>query len=231
MPDRSSNRYVAAFKPWLDLVVSICLITASVVIIYRGFGSTSRGARPTTPVPQEIVPISGPTLGAPDAPVVMMIFSDFQCPFCKSFATQVFPSIKVDYVQKNRLQVVFRHMTPPNHPFSARAAAASECADRQGRFWEMHDVLFEKSPQLESARLEEYAQSATLEPTGFQSCLATETVAKRIRDDNAMAERLAITGTPAFLIGVREGAGVRVRKVVSGAKPLAEFQRAIEGIK
>jgi protein-disulfide isomerase len=126
--------------------------------------------------------------------------------------------------------MAFRHLPLPNHRNAPRAAQAAECANDQGRFWHMHDIMFMNPQQLDEANLLRRAAELGMNATGFASCLSGSPKA-RIIADVAEARRLGITGTPAFLIGpvVRQGM-VKVVEIIQGAVPAPQFRRVLEQI-
>lgn len=125
----------------LDVLTSITLIAAAVTLIYKNTAGGS--ARAEMEVPSTPLSIQGAQLrGSKGARAVMIMYSDFQCPFCARFAKEVFPQIEQRYVATGSVALAFRHLPLPIHPQALQAAAVAECAGRQGKFWEMHDRLF-----------------------------------------------------------------------------------------
>ena len=164
------------------------------------------------------VPTEGaPIRGAADAPVTIVEFSDFECPFCK----QTHPTLKqlLDrYPGKVRL--AYRDFPLDSiHPQARRAAEAARCASDQGKFWEYHDVLFTQSPQLALEDLRRYAGQVGLDVTKFDGCLAAGVNKAAVQRDLDEGNRLGITGTPAFFINGR---------TLTGAQPPEAFTRLIE---
>src|SRR5262245_35864450 len=172
------------------------------------------------PPPASRVEVStdgAPVRGAADAPVTVVEFSDFECPFCK----QTHPTLKqlLDrYPGKVRL--AYRDFPLDSiHPQARRAAEAARCAQDQGKFWEYHDLLFTQSPQLAPEDLRRYAGQVGVDVTKFDSCLAAGTHKAAVQRDLDDGNRLGITGTPAFFVNGR---------TLTGAQPLEAFTRLIE---
>ena len=164
----------------------------------------------------EVEPV-GPARGPEDAPVTIVEFSDFQCPFCRR-AIPVVERILETY--PDRVRLVYRHLPLESiHPRARAAAEAAACADEQGRFWEYHDLLFEAPQGLEDAALEGYAEQVGLDVEAFRSCLAGGRGREVVDRDLGAASSAGISGTPAFVIN-----GI----LLSGAQPFEEFQRIIE---
>ncbi len=182
-------------------------------------------------MPTELQSLVGAQLrGSTRARVAVIAYSDFQCPFCGRFARETLPRLDQTYIQPGRVVFAFRHSPIERiHPLAVKASEAAVCAGRQGRFWEMHDALFEEGAALDLPGLLRAAAAVGLDPGQTETCLAQDGSAE-IRADRAAAEALQLTGTPAFLVGLVEQGGVRVIKVVRGAKPFAEFAAVIDDL-
>ena len=228
---------VDRFRNWraLDLLTSAAvLITALVVIWPRVFGSSpsSSGLRSAPPLPTEPISIAGaPLKGSRAAAVAVIEFSEFQCPFSGRFWRDSLPDIAARYIDPGRVALVFRHLPlEAIHPFAFGAAAAATCAGEQGRFWEMHDRLFQDAKKLSPADLLSGAAAIGLSGDGFKSCLDGTVAANAIRADIEQAKKLQITGTPTFLVGVLKDEMVNVVKRIDGAKPADKFAAELDEV-
>jgi protein-disulfide isomerase len=157
-----------------------------------------------------------PARGPAGAPIQIIEFSDFQCPFCLRAHPTILQVLKT-YGDKVRL--VYRHYPLPNHPNARPAAEASACADEQGKFWEYHDRLFENQSKLTDADLKQYASALGLDATKFNECLDSHKYASQVQDDLEAGDAVGVSGTPAFFINGR---------VLSGAQPFEAFKRVID---
>ena len=165
-----------------------------------------------------VLPISGSAMkGNPNAPVTIVVFSEFQCPFC-SRALPTMAQILREYPDEVRL--VFKHNPLSFHKDAPLAAEAALAAGQQGVFWEMHDKLFENQKALGRADLERYARELQLDMDKFRAALDGGTFKARIKDDQALAAEVGARGTPNFFIN-----GIKV----IGAKPFDEFKKVIDG--
>ena len=185
-----------------------------------GFLAELRARIPSSivlPPPRVAVDVAGfPSRGPADAPVTIVEFSEFQCPFCR----RVLPTLRaVEERYRGRLRLVFRHFPLARHKDAPKAAEAAECARDQGRFWEMHDRLFENAERLGVADLKQHARAIGADGPAFDGCLDSGRHEGRWRRDLADAESYGASGTPMFFVNGR---------LVSGAQPLAVFVRVIE---
>jgi protein-disulfide isomerase len=148
----------------------------------------------TLPVSEERDHFQGPA----DAPVTLVEYGDYECPYCGA----AYPIVKdVEAQMGERLRFVFRNFPiTTSHPHAERAAEAAEAAAPQGRFWEMHDHLYEHQRHLEDADLHRYAQELGLDVEKFDSELAENAYADRVREDFMSGVRSGVNGTPTFYI-------------------------------
>lgn len=167
--------------------------------------------RPRLPVGTD-----GPSIGPPDAPITIVEFSDYQCPYC-SRAEPVIKEVLRRYPEQVR--VVYRHLPLPFHPDAQGAAEASICAWAQDKFWEYHDLLFENQKALGEEQLVAYADQVGLDGATFAACLEETSTAERVRLDMAEAESLGATGTPTFFIN---------GMMLTGSRPIEDFEAVID---
>jgi protein-disulfide isomerase len=156
--------------------------------------------------------------GATAAPVTIVEFSDFQCPFCKN-VTETVKQVVERY--QGKVRWVFRDFPIPKlHPLAPKAHEAARCAAEQGKFWEYHDLLFEKSPRQAPDELKQYAKDLKLDAATFAQCLDSGKQEAAVNRDVQDGVRLGVTGTPTFFINGRQ---------LVGAQPLTAFQKIIDG--
>ncbi len=189
-------------------------------------------SQPSAPQTFQVSLDDDPVKGNPNAPVTVVEFSDFQCPFCSRFFTQTLPALQENYIDTGKIKLVYKDLPLDNlHPNARPAHIAAECADEQGKFWEYHDVLFENQGQwsrLSSAdlnsQLNQYATSMGLNSVSFDSCLSSPSIADEVNADFLQAARYGATGTPTFFIGNEKNGFIKL----VGAQPYAAFQAAID---
>jgi protein-disulfide isomerase len=176
----------------------------------------SAAPEPAEPPVQKIEVGSAPAKGPANAPITIVAYSDFECPFCN----RVLPTLKqVEDEYKGKVRIAFKHQPLPFHPNAKPAAAASMAAHEQGKFWEMHDKLFANQRALDRASLEKYAQELGLDMGKFKAAMDSNKYAAQIDADSAEGMRVGANGTPTFFINGR---------TVVGAVPFENFKRVID---
>ena len=171
-------------------------------------------------------------LGDKNAPLTMVEFTDFQCPFCGRFESATFPVIKRNYIDTGKLRLVVRDLPLEGlHPFAMMAAQAAHCAGDQGKYWEMKDILFRNQSKLDGDSLTGYAtKDLGLQADSFKSCMATGKHLSDIGKDARYAQSLGITGTPSFVIGKTPSGDTMDGQVIIGALPLENFTDVIDSM-
>ncbi len=171
-----------------------------------------------SPIPP-ILPINvnhGPSIGPVDAPVTIVEFSDFQCPYCQK-SVGVLKELRRIYGEKIRM--VYRDYPGPNHPFAVQAAEAAHCAGEQGKFWEYHDLLFERQAQGSGWDFAALAIELGLKDKAFATCLTTGRYQQDVLADLQEGMKLGINSTPTFFVNGRP---------LMGARPAADFVELID---
>ena len=157
-----------------------------------------------------------PTRGSDKAPLTIVEFSDFECPYC----SRLFSTMKqVEKTYGDRMRLVYRQFPLVNHPHAQKAAEASLCAHEQGHFWQMHDLLFQEQQALGVPDLKAKAVTLKLDAANFEKCLESNRYAERVKKDILDGSRIGVTGTPAMFINGR---------FISGAVPFEELAKIID---
>jgi len=166
--------------------------------------------------PRQTVAATGPTKGPASAPVEVIEFSDFQCPFCQ----RAHPTLKqVMSTYGDRIRLVYRHFPLQGHPAARPAAEASACAAEQNQFWPYHDRLFDNPSKLSTPDLKQHAAELRLDTARFNACVDSRKYKDLVDADLKEGEALGVNGTPAFFINGR---------LLSGAQPFDAFKRVID---
>ncbi len=180
---------------------------------------------PQPPKPDEpaSVSVAGmPFLGKADAPLTLVMFTDYQCPFCSRFEAQTLTEIKRQYIDTGKLRFVVRDLPLPFHPNAPKAAEATHCADEQGKYWELREKLVANSDKLDIKLLPEYAKQSGLDVEKFSSCLESGRYGDKVKASVYLAGEAGISGTPSFVVGRSKGDMVDGIRMV-GAQPFAAF--------
>jgi protein-disulfide isomerase len=158
----------------------------------------------------------GPAQGPPNAPIEMIEFSDFQCPYCQ----RAHPTVKqVLDTYGSRVRLVYRNYPLPNHPNARPAAEAAQCANEQGKFWPYHDRLFANPTKLSDADLKQGAAELGLDAGRFNACVDSHKYKAVVDADIKDGDAAGVSGTPAFFINGRS---------LTGAQPFEAFKRIID---
>jgi len=157
--------------------------------------------------------------GSANAPVTIVEFSDYECPFCGRHYTDTLPKIISNYVDTGKVKIVFKDFPLDFHPNAQKAAEAAECAGEQGKYWEMHDELFDNKINYGIDNLKQYAKNIGLNSGKFDKCLDSGDMADEVKADLSAGQGYGVSGTPANFVN---------GKLISGACPYSAFQDAIE---
>jgi len=161
---------------------------------------------------------NAPVRGQKDAPIQIVEFADFQCPFCAASELELSLILKK---YDGKVLLAFRHFPLPMHPQAMPAAEASECAREQGKFWEMHDLIFVNQEKLNNHSYRRFAEQLEVNLTQFDICMSEHRYAEFILNDRTEGQSYGVTGTPTFFINGR---------AVVGSIDLPNFQRVIDEV-
>lgn len=183
-------------------------------------------------LPMKISEDNDPIFGNPNAPITIIEFSDFQCPFCARFHAQTLPLIFEEYIDQGKVKLVFRDFPIQSiHPNAVPAAVAGECANEQGKFKDMHDMLFDNQNKWNNQEtvdalslFSQYATEIQLEQETFDSCLTSSKYIEEITKDLNDGRGYGVTGTPGFFIGNDQIGFVELK----GAQPFDIFKKVID---
>jgi protein-disulfide isomerase len=195
--------------------------------IEKNGATAARAQAPSAPVVASISSKDRPSMGKDKAPVTIVTVSDYQCPFCKRFADNTFKKLKKKYIDTGKVRFVFKDMPLPFHNYAKKAAQAAHCAGEQGKYWDMHDKLFDNTQKLDEKSLLQNAKLIKLDEKIFAECIASTRHMKAIDKDIADAGKAGLSGTPSFVIG-KTTADVIKGEVVRGALPLSALETHIK---
>jgi protein-disulfide isomerase len=187
----------------------------------------------TVPVNVSSIPLNGaPIKGRLDAPVTLVEYSDFQCPFCQRFFSNTLPQIQSEFVDKGKLKFAYKEFPVEElHPNSPAASLAAKCAYEEGKFWEYHDVLFGNQTRWENLGVDDaakafkkYAADLRLNSVNFNSCFDSKKDQNKVNSDSQEGISYGVNGTPTFYIGNDKKGYIRVE----GSQPFSSFKQIIE---
>ena len=203
------------------------MILVAVVLLANGRVFRADASRKGVTLPIEPVPLDGlATKGSRESPVGLIVYSDFECPFCRRFAVDVLPVVEKDLIDTGLLLVAFKHLPLESiHRHALASATLAECANRQGQFWKIHDRLFSL------ATISTPGVEALAEGMGFtrdSRCLAREGIAV-VREHQKAAAAMGISSTPAFLLGPLQTDGrLLVKRTLRGLQTAAAIASAVK---
>lgn len=226
----------------VDVITNIAVAAAAIAIVWRVLSAPA-------PRPIDLTPAPGPTAapienlesnrlsttlsnaarkGKAGAQVVLIEFSDYECPFCGRYARDTFEQIDKEFVENGKVQYVFRNFPLEDiHPAASKAGQAAECAGAQERYWEMHGRLFASQAELKDAVWLREARTLQLNIPSFERCMGG-TMLSKVKTDIEEGKRLGVQATPTFFLGQAQNDGtVRLLSRVRGAHPYAVFRDAL----
>ena len=190
-------------------------------------GGPGRAKRPSRPTTASVSIKDKQTLGDAKAPVTVVEFTDYQCPFCLRFTRNTFPHLKKKYIDTGKVRWVGLNLPLAFHKDARKAAQAAHCAGEQEKFWEMRQVLFANPQKLGVEHLPAHAESLSLDMEAFNECLASDRHLAQIDQEAKDANAVRLTGTPSFIVG-KSGSDKITGQVIIGAQPLNVFDAAID---
>ena len=221
-------------KVTLDVAATAAILAVAIVLGVKLV--MQRGVVAANPRVEEIETVdvtlgSAPSHGEDAAGVALVMFSDFQCPFCRDFAVQTLPAIQQRYVESRKVRLEFKHFPLESlHPNARRAAVLAACASKQGRFWPAHDFLFKEVGRLANVDDDDFVASIGAVSTHFRSCLDSATGTSAVNSDLSQARSLRVSSTPVFFAGRQSNGVLRATWRITGAQPLSTFKEVLDGL-
>ncbi len=157
--------------------------------------------------------------GDKKAPVTIVEWSDYECPFCVRFYKETLGKIDTEYIKTGKVKLIYRDFPLGFHANAQKAAEAAECAGEQGKYYEMHDKLFEEGVDGGVTAFKKYASDIGLDTGKFDECLDSNKMASEVTKDMQDGQAAGVSGTPGFIIN---------GQLVSGAQPFSVFKQIID---
>ncbi len=165
-------------------------------------------------------------LGDPEAPVTLVVFGDYQCPYCKRMFDETEQQMRKDYIEDGKINMVFRDFPLDNiHPYARSAAEATECARDEGKYWAYHDVLFDRQQDIPSIDFVALAEELGLDAGAFNACVSDRKYKDEVQKDYLDGIAAGVSGTPGTFVLLEDGTAFRF---IEGAQPYTVFTSAIE---
>lgn len=224
-------------KHFLPLSILVAAVIIAGTILYtdgKGVGNVQgniSGGIQDVKAPDYLFEDSDNGLGNKDAKVVIVEFSDYQCPFCRSFWSSTLPQIKKEYIDTGKVYFVYRDFPLSIHPMALPTALAAECAGEQGKYWQFHDLVFSEQNKREpdpavlttisytEADLKTWGRQIGLNFGQFESCFDGEKYLEEVNQDGSDGDALGVSGTPGFFVN---------NHYISGAQPFSVFKTVID---
>ena len=257
-PKQSENKnYIRIPLPSKNIATPLLILLLAIASFYSGYATSeiknlrAGGAETTTaavndttaqaPVPTDDVSprkvelSDAPMIGDKNAPVTIVEFSDYECPFCKQYFTQTYPQLKKDYVDTGKVKIAFRNLPLSFHQNAHKQAQAALCARDQGgddMYWRYHDEIFTRTTSngtgLALTELPVIANELGISGDTLQKCLDDGKYQKLVDDDLAYSSTVGASATPTFFIGKSDGSGSIMGTPLIGAQPYSTFQSTID---
>ncbi len=233
--EKTTENNSAYLIPGAILLAGVLIAGA---VIYSNSTRTP-GSKSTAAIGQEVskeekkiaaedLPDDDPFLGSPNAPVTLVEFSDFQCPFCRKFFREILPEIEEKYIKTGKVRFVYRDFPLSSiHDMAEKYAQAAQCANEQEKFWQMHDKIFVEQEKRGGGTVFDYAvtdvktwaREIGLNGAQFDQCLDADKYAQEVAKDFSDGQAAGVQGTPATFVNGR---------LVPGALPFSQFAAVIE---
>jgi len=176
----------------------------------------------------DLLPPGTPTLGNPQAPVLMIEFSDFTCGYCGKFFRETLPPLKAEYLKAGKVRFAYRDYPRDEAGWGLVSAHAARCAGEQNAYWAMHDRFFTQHTRLSTGIIMQQARDLRLNEQVFTHCMESEKHVPAILRDRDMAVKIGFRGTPGFLIVKTDGRRFSDAVPIPGALPYNTFRNEIE---
>lgn len=191
------------------------------------------GKERTRPSPDRKVVVEfddDPVKGDPDAPVTIVEFSDYQCPFCRRFHNEVLPGIEKEYISTGKVRYIFRDFPLRFHKQAVPAAIAANCAGEQGKYWVMNDFLFENPSKLDKDSTLAAARDLGLDYDKFKDCVNSDRHEAEIDNDFKKGREYGVKGTPSLFIGKTGDSKEMEAVYLRGLRPFESIKPIIENL-
>jgi protein-disulfide isomerase len=191
---------------------------------------TAKNAPPEPPIQRATLKLDGlPMLGVKTAPITIVEYTDYQCPFCQRFHVTTFAELKKNYIDTGKARFFSKDMPLDFHPNAMRAAQAARCANEQGKFWQLRDVMAANPNHLDMESIARFAGELKLDVGALRGCIASDKYKIPVQKDVLEAMSIGATGTPTFVVGRTTPEGVD-GELMMGALPFQMFDAKLKSL-
>lgn len=216
-------------------------LTGNVVLNGTGTGDTNptptgdTGNQPSPTIQlSELMDNTAGSLGSENAPIVIIEYSDYQCPFCRTWVEASKAQLQREYIDTGKVRLIWKDFPLNFHPMAETYSNAARCAGEQGKYWQMHDTIFSEQGKkgqgtitdITVSDIKQWGSNLGLNTTQFNSCVDTDKYAAEIQDNTREGTSVGVGGTPSFVIGKSNGTG----QLIVGAQPYSTFKAAIDAL-
>jgi protein-disulfide isomerase len=193
-------------------------------------GRPAQQAQDEAPTRAKIADLTGVSmLGKKDAPLTIVEYTDYQCPFCQRFHVAAFPELKKNYIDTGKVRFYSKDMPLDFHANAMRAAMSARCAGEQGKFWELRDVMGQNPNQLDMDHIAGFADALKMDSKALRACVDSGKYKDPVQADVLEAMKIGANGTPTFIVGKSVGNGVDGELVI-GAMPFQVFDEKLKSL-
>lgn len=222
---------VEAMRKDMDEIKRVLISILPVLVRNEGVDGSPQVVPPQrveTPQSATVSIDGSPSIGKSDVPLVLVEFSDYECPFCARFNAEVLKQVKREYIDAGLLRFVYKDFPLPFHQNAMKASMAARCAGEEERYWEMHDALLENQQNL--GDVDGLVKRTGLKAATFNECMKSRKYEDAVQMDLNDGRELGINGTPTFILGRLDAFGKVTGEVIQGAMPYAVFKTKIEAL-
>ncbi|MBI5644165.1 MAG: DsbA family protein [Deltaproteobacteria bacterium] len=228
---QSLRKDVEVLRNDMDEIKRVLISILPVLVKHEGVDGSPQVVPPQrveTPQSATVSIDGSPSMGKSDVSIVLVEFSDYECPFCARFNAEVLKQVKREYIDTGRLRFVYKDFPLPFHQNAMKASMAARCAGEEGRYWEMHDALLENQQNL--GDVDGLVKRTGLNAATFNECMKSRKYEDAVQMDLNDGRALGINGTPTFILGRLDASGKVTGDVIQGAMPYAVFKTKIEAL-
>jgi len=215
--------------PWIAAGTALgCLLTLGAQFTANKLSETKTASQDRRAPTIATVSITGdPSMGSATAPITIVEFSDFECPYCKQFHEEALPKLKKEYIETGLVRFIHKDLPLPFHQHAQQAATAARCAQKDGKYWETYNALFNQQNCLGCKGPFAVAATTGVNQRELERCSRSKETKQAVNINTSEAELNGIRATPTFVIGT-SSESLHKGQIIEGAIPWPEFKKIVE---